>query len=178
MSFEEILQFLDTRKKLLDGVVLSGGECTLHSGIESFIREIKKRDLLVKIDTNGTNPQILQKLIQANLIDYVALDFKALPDQFYFITQSDLFNKFEKSLELLVSSDLPFEVRTTVHAKLIDAHSIQQMMAYLKKKNYKGIYYVQNFLNDTPTLENLEYDYQKLTLEDINSNALEVVIRN
>ncbi len=178
MSFEEILQFLDSRKNLLDGVVLSGGECTMHKGLESFIREIKNRNLLVKLDTNGSNPQILNKLIKAKMIDYVALDFKALPDQFYFVTQSDLFNKFEKSLELLISSDLPFEVRTTVHTKLIDAQTVEQMMNYLKKKNYRGIYYVQNFLNNTPTLENLECDHQKLSLEDIHSEGLEVVIRN
>jgi pyruvate formate lyase activating enzyme len=178
MSFIDVLKFLDTRKNLLDGVVLSGGECTLHSGITSFIREIKNRDLLVKLDTNGSNPQILYKLIEEELIDYVALDFKALPDQFYFITQSELFNKFEKSLELLISSDLTFEVRTTVHAKLINSQTLRQMMSYLKKKNYHGVYYVQNFMNDTPTLENLEYDYQKLTPEDIQFGELEVIIRN
>jgi pyruvate formate lyase activating enzyme len=78
MSYDEVYGFLDTRRGLLDAVVLSGGECLMHRSIESFIIELKKRNLLVKIDTNGSYPLVLSKLINEQLIDYVALDFKAM----------------------------------------------------------------------------------------------------
>lgn len=178
MSFEKVLSFLDTRINLLDGVVLSGGECTIHPGLESFIHEIKQRNLLVKIDTNGSNPLVLEKLIQIKAIDYVALDFKAMPDQFYSITKSGLFNEFEKSLQVLISSSIPFEVRTTFHSGLIDAQALQNMVTYLETKNYRGVYYIQNYLNDTSTLDNLDNDYARINPAILNSDSFEIAIRN
>ena len=102
LSFEKILSFLHTRKNLLDAVVFSGGECLLHKNILSLIEEVKKMGFLVKIDTNGSKPEILQQLIKNKWIDYVALDFKAMPSHFEKITQSKLFLPFEQSLQLLI----------------------------------------------------------------------------
>lgn len=105
-------------------MVLSGGECTLHADIIPFIVEIKKRNMLVKIDTNGSKPKVLEKLLNDKLVDYVALDFKALDRNFYSVTQSDLFGKFEKSLNILNSGLIPFEVRTTVHSTLLNTEEL------------------------------------------------------
>ncbi|MBK9109866.1 MAG: anaerobic ribonucleoside-triphosphate reductase activating protein [Saprospiraceae bacterium] len=177
MSYDEVLEFLDTRKNLLDAVVLSGGECMLHIRIEQFIKNIKLRNMLVKIDTNGSNPRALSRLLRENLVDYVALDFKALQDRFHKITGSDHFRNFEKTLDLLIHNTVPFEVRTTVHSKLIDENYLKQMVAYLKNKGYSGKYYLQNFFNDTPTLGEMENDYTAIPVDSLQQFGIPVCLR-
>ena len=155
-TFEETIRFLKSRKNLLDGVVLSGGECTLHKSIIPFIKEIKALNFLVKIDTNGTNPEMLKYLLDENLIDYVALDFKAPCGKFQNITKSDLYKDFEKTLQLLVAGNCNFEVRTTIHSDLLNQSDIQEMVSCLEKNKYKGNYYLQNYINNTNTLGHLK----------------------
>ncbi|MBL7935626.1 MAG: anaerobic ribonucleoside-triphosphate reductase activating protein, partial [Bacteroidia bacterium] len=142
LSFQEALKFLKTRINLLDGVVLSGGECTLHKNIINLIIEIKKMGLLIKVDTNGTNPDMIEFLLKEKLIDYVALDFKAPIDKFKSITNSDLYSSFISSLKLLISSAIPFEVRTTLHSSLLVQNDIQKMIDVLEKFDYRGSYYI------------------------------------
>ena len=101
ITFENILSFLHSRKNLLDAVVFSGGESLLHKNIIQLIEEVKEMGFLVKIDTNGSSPEIMQNLLDQNLIDYVALDFKAPKSKFQDITNSDLYNDFEKTLDLI-----------------------------------------------------------------------------
>ncbi len=177
ISFSDSLTFIEKRRNLLDGVVLSGGECTMHHGIEQYAAEIKGMHMLVKIDTNGGHPEKLRALIQRNLVDYVALDFKSLSSGFDKVTKSNLFAQFEESLELLIVSGIPFEVRTTVHSDLLSAHDIQEMTSFLKKKGYKGNYYIQNFVGDTPTLGGMNYSVP-LHSEDFAGGDMEIVIRN
>ena len=73
----EFFDFLDTRKKMLEGVVITGGEPTMHDDLPRVMREIKDRGFLVKLDTNGTRPQMLRDVIRQELVDYVAMDIKA-----------------------------------------------------------------------------------------------------
>jgi pyruvate formate lyase activating enzyme len=178
MTYDEVIRFLDTRKDLLDGVVLSGGECMIHSGLENFMLQIKERNMQIKIDTNGSHPKVLKNLMNRNLVDYVALDFKGLVEDFYHITQSHFFRAFEETLELLIDSTLSFEVRTTVHSNLIGNQQLEKMKLYLESKKYRGKYYLQAFLNDVPTLGNMENDYQHLNLHNLSSKLLDVVVRN
>lgn len=177
ISFEKTLAFLHSRKKLLDAVVFSGGECLLHKNIIDLIIEVKKMGFLVKIDTNGSKPNILKTLIEKQLIDYVALDFKALPEHFEKITQSVLFSPFEKSLHLLLESPLPFEVRTTVHSELLTEKDIQQMIVYLEKKNYTGNYYIQHFVNDVKTLGKLGHSFRELDSQKLSTPKINVHFR-
>ncbi|MBD0726124.1 anaerobic ribonucleoside-triphosphate reductase activating protein [Flavobacterium sp. L1I52] len=177
ISFEKALTFLHSRKNLLDAVVLSGGECLLHKNIIDLILEIKKMGFLIKIDTNGSRPMLLKKLIEKQLIDYVSLDFKALPKHFEKITQSVLFLQFEKSLDLLLENQLPFEVRTTVHSELIPEKDIQQMIIYLESKKYSGNYYLQYFVNGVKTLENLGHSLKILNEEKLSTSKIKVSIR-
>lgn len=176
--YEDVLPFIESRKNLLDGVVLSGGECTMHADVIPFVEDIKKRNMLVKVDTNGSNPKVLQKLLSANLVDYVALDFKALAKNFYHVTQSDLFTKFEKSLNILLSASIPFEVRTTFHSTLLELDELISMVHYLGNKKYKGIYYIQHFLNHCETLGDVGNDYRRVRVEDLKSDLVHVVVRN
>lgn len=177
ISFEKTLAFLHSRKNLLDAVVFSGGECLLHKNITDLIIEVKKIGFLVKIDTNGSKPMVLKTLIEKQLIDYVALDFKALPEHFEKITQSVLFPPFEKSLHLLLESPLPFEVRTTVHSELLTEKDIQQMIVYLEKKNYTGNYYIQHFVNDIKTLGKLGHSFRELDSKKLSTPKINVHFR-
>ena len=177
IPFEKVITFLQTRKNLLDAVVFSGGECLLHKNILELITEVKKMGFLVKIDTNGSKPTILKELIEKQLIDYVALDFKALPSHFEKITQSELFQPFEKSLHLLLKSPIKFEVRTTVHSDLIDEKEARMMVRYLENNNYTGNYYIQYFKNDVETLGNLGYSTRNLNPETLSTTTIKVHFR-
>lgn len=178
LSFQEALTFLKTRVNLLDGVVLSGGECTSHKSIIKLIIETKKMGLLIKVDTNGSNPDIIELLLKEKLLDYVALDFKAPTDKFKAITNSDLYLGFISSLKLLISSAIPFEVRTTIHSSLLTQSDIQQMIDVLEMFNYKGVYYIQNFVNDTKTLAEIENSKHNSIKPASLNTQLSVVIRN
>lgn len=177
LSFEKVLDFLCSRKKLLDAVVLSGGECLLHKDITSLITQIKKMGFLVKIDTNGSKPDVLQQLIENQLINYVALDFKAMPSDFENITQSKLFLAFEKSLHLLLESEITFEIRTTIHSDLITEKQVRLMIIYLEKNNYVGNYYLQFFFNGVPTLEKLGYSNRELERLSLSTTRIKVHFR-
>jgi pyruvate formate lyase activating enzyme len=178
IRFEEALTFLRSRMKLLDGVVLSGGECTMHKNLIDFIIEIKKLGLLVKIDTNGSNPDFLKHVINENLIDYVALDFKAPKAKFQNITHSDLYKDFTSSLNLLAHCHLPFEVRTTFHSSLLDSKDLQEMVHVLENLNYTGSYFIQHYMNDTETLTKLENSERAQFNASALSTKLKVVVRN
>ena len=148
-SFSDVLSFLDTRKNLLDGVVISGGEALGHD-IIPFCKEVKSRGFKIKIDTNGTNYSQIMKIIDLKLVDYIALDYKAPKDKFLQLTHSTLkeFDNFSKTLDYLIKSkDLEkFEVRTTVHGDLLTPGDINKIIDDLSARDYKGVYYLQNFL--------------------------------
>lgn len=177
LSYDDALGFLERRIGLLDGVVLSGGECTLHKDLPGFITRIKERGFKVKIDTNGSAPVQLEKLITSGLVDYVALDFKAMPSAFRRITESNLFAQFEDTLSLLLQHGLDFEVRTTVHSELLSRNDLAAMATYLQNKGYSGHFYIQNFVNDTPTLSGIGPSGRKLVTSDFDSTKISVIVR-
>jgi pyruvate formate lyase activating enzyme len=168
---KDILVFLEKRKGLLDGVVLSGGEATLYKDIVCFAEQIKRLGYAIKLDTNGTRPDIIQELLQKNLLDYVALDYKAPPSKYKKVTATHLFKYFEETLSRLCWQDkVPFEVRTTVHRDLLDELAITEIMADLSAKGYHGVYYVQNYINNNnPVLGNLAPQKQTLSLNSLPS---------
>jgi pyruvate formate lyase activating enzyme len=157
IPFDDVLAFLKTRVGLLNAVVFSGGECLMHHDIIDQIRAVKQLGFLVKVDTNGSKPLILEQLITEKLVDYVALDYKATPEKFEHITQSSLYEAFTKSLDLLLKVNVPFEVRTTYHSDLLTTNDINQMLLHLDTKGYQGNYYIQQFRNHVETLGKVGY---------------------
>jgi len=178
-SFADCLAFLQTRKGLLDAVVLSGGECLMHKDIVSFAAAIKAMGFLVKVDTNGSRPKILKQLIAENIIDFVALDFKAMPASFEKITQSRLFVPFQQSLQFLIANTIAFEVRTTIHSELISDDELRAMVLFLDSEKYLGNYYIQHFRNDTSTISALPYSIRSSAEpKQLSTNRVKVVFRN
>lgn len=177
-SFNDVLAFLNKRKNLLDGVVLSGGECTMHSGLERLLETIRSMGFLIKIDTNGSRPEKLEKLIQSNLIDYIALDFKAPSGKFGTITASDLYAEFSQTLSMLIHYKFPFEVRTTVHSELLSQNDIQEMTNTLEKFGYNGNYYLQYFRNETETIGNVSKSRNNYLQTNLLNTKLNVMTRN
>lgn len=178
ITFDEVLQFLEKRKNLLDGVVFSGGECTLHEGSIWLAKTIKDVGMSVKIDTNGSRPLPLKKFIDEELVDYLALDFKSLPKNFSTITRSHLFHLFEESLDLLINSNIPFEVRTTLHSELISEEELEEMVMFLISKGFKGNYFLQHFVDETPTLELLPKSTKREYPKEYSSAEVAVKWRN
>jgi pyruvate formate lyase activating enzyme len=177
ISFEDVLHFLKSRRGMLEGVVFSGGECTLHNNIIWLMEEIKAMGFLIKLDTNGSRPLTIANLVRSGLVDYIALDFKALPHQFEAVTGSSLFDNFEHSLRFLIGSEQKFEVRTTVHSDLVNAPDFAAMVKYLELMEYLGTYYIQHFVNDVPTLGGLGSSGKKLTSTDCPPNCADIVFR-
>jgi len=144
-SLNEILDFLKTRVGLLDAVVISGGEATQHNLIE-FCKEVKALGFKIKLDTNGTDKKQIEELISLNLLDYMAIDFKAQKEKFIEITKSNKYNEFIQTITYLINIDFPFELRTTINSNLLNEEDINKMILILKDLGYKNTYYLQNFL--------------------------------
>jgi pyruvate formate lyase activating enzyme len=152
LKWDDIYQFLDERRHLLDGVVLSGGECTLSPELPGFIKIIRKMDYKVKLDTNGLRPDILQALLTNAQLDFVALDYKAPEKKFLSIVGQGDFALFKRSLNMLCQQDVPFEVRTTIHTALMDTDDISAIINDLDHHGFTGNYYLQNYQQAPETI--------------------------
>jgi pyruvate formate lyase activating enzyme len=141
---ENILAFLEERKGFLEGVVICGGEPLMQPDLESFVSKIKDIGYLVKLDTNGTNSVGLKKLIDKGLIDYVAMDIKNSQDK-YFLSAGIEFNleEVKKSVELLKTSGVGFEFRTTVVPGLHEASDFNGIAEWIGGENVN--YFLQRF---------------------------------
>jgi pyruvate formate lyase activating enzyme len=133
MSTDEFLKFLSTRQGLLDGVCVSGGEPTGDPQLPQLLRAIKDLGFQVKLDTNGSRPEILKKLLEENLVDYVAMDVKNSPSRYSQTIGLETFDltPIEESLRLLLTGNTPYELRTTVVQQLHDEASIEEMGRWL-----------------------------------------------
>jgi pyruvate formate lyase activating enzyme len=125
LTIEDFLAFLEERRGLLEGVVISGGEPTLHRDLPDLCRRIKYMGYAVKLDTNGSRPQMLRRLITENLVDYLAMDIKMELDRYVggVARQCDT-GAIIDSLELLMASGIDHEFRTTCVKPLVTAESI------------------------------------------------------
>lgn len=174
-SLDNLYAFLNKRIGLLDAVVLSGGEATVHD-LFDICKNIKNLGFNIKLDTNGSNPKLLKKLIKANLIDYVALDFKGPKDTYKTITKSSLYNEFIESLNILQDSNCKYEVRTTLHNDLLDVNDINIMQKVLIENNYNKDFYIQKFL-EVDNLSKLEASSKLFDINCLNKD-LNIIWRN
>lgn len=149
----DALSFLVRRKLFLEAVVMSGGECTIHPGLFSLCEKVRELDLKVKVDTNGSRPRVMERLIENDLVNFISLDFKATQRSYKTVTKSSLYDPFMVTLKLLIRSGVPFEVRTTAHRNLLTIHELRDMRTLLNDNGYQGDLYIQNAVNHTKYLD-------------------------
>ena len=170
-SETEILDYLQKEKIFLDGLVVTGGEPTLQPDLIDFLIKVKTKNLPVKLDTNGSHPEVLEKLIKQGLISYVALDIKAplQPEKYSLLSGIDtascsrFLSKVIATIDLLPDSGLEYELRTTVAPDLLIEDDFLEIGRFCKKLKgrdvFPGLYVIQNFF-PAPTL-NPEFSVKK-----------------
>lgn len=130
----DFLEFLTKRKKWLDGVVITGGEPCINDDLPELIKKIKSLNYKVKLDTNGTNPEMLKELTDKKLIDYVAMDIKAPLEKYDLITKVKVDKKtIQKSIDIIRNSGIGYEFRMTVVPTLIEEDDIKKIGEWLKQ---------------------------------------------
>ena len=145
-STSEVISFLKTRQGLLDGICISGGEPLMQNDLDTFIEEVKELGFLVKLDTNGSYPKKLEKLIKSGAIDYIALDIKNTPEKYALTIGMPEYDvvQVEESMDLLRSGTIPYEFRTTV---VREFHTGDDLLSIAKWISEAEKYFLQNFEN-------------------------------
>ena len=158
ISVDDFLAFLDARRGRLQGVCISGGEPTLHHDLPELIAEIKSRGYAVKLDTNGTNPEMLLSLINDGLLDYVAMDIKNSPDRYFEsignskfeIRNSKLIDNVETSASILMEGRVDFEFRTTLVKELNSPEDMEKIGEWIKGSEK---YFLQTYRDEGDLIE-------------------------
>lgn len=141
----EVLKDLKKRKKIIDAVVITGGEPTLQKDLLKFIKKLKELGFLVKLDTNGSNPKMLKEGIKKNIIDYIAMDIKGPYEKYKLITDSKInLNNIKRSIRLIIKSGIDHEFRSTILPFFHTQKDIKAMAEMIKGAQK---YYLQKFLS-------------------------------
>lgn len=167
---EEFFAFLRKRQGILDGVCVTGGEPLIQHGIEDFVREIKRLGYAVKLDTNGSFPDKLQRIVEAGLVDYVAMDIKNSQENYgrtVGIEGYDLRN-IHRSVQYLLSAPVSYEFRTTVVREFHQRSDFESIGKWIRGARR---YYLQQFVDSGDLIRGGLRGYSK----DIMKQALEVV---
>ncbi len=155
MDEEDLFSFLEKRKGLLDGVAVTGGEPCLNKDLPALLRRIRQMGYMTKLDTNGNHPDMLKKLLDEDLLDYVAMDIKNSPDKYAITIGKDKIDlaPIRESISLIMGSKIDYEFRTTVvdeFHKISDFEEIGAMIEGAKR------YFIQPFTDrDTVPFGNL-----------------------
>lgn len=153
---DDLMSFLEKRKGILDGVCITGGEPTLQRDLPSFCQRIKQEGFLVKLDTNGSNPDVIADLLDKDLLDHVALDIKNSPELYAKTAGvgSIPTETIETTVRMLITSSIPFELRTTVTQELHDEEALIKIASWIEQivcpspaeNTEKSVsWYIQNF---------------------------------
>lgn len=144
ISVNDIVDYLENRSKVLDGVCITGGEPLLHKGLKDFIKKAKSLGLQVKLDTNGSNFEKLKELVEEGLLDYVAVDIKNCPKKYpeTIGLQSYDLSEIEKVISYLLEDHIDYEFRTTIVKQFHEVSDIEEIGKWIKGAKR---YYLQNF---------------------------------
>jgi len=156
MREREFFEFLKKRKNLLDGVCITGGEPTMHSELAEFCGKIKEMGFLVKLDTNGSNPEMLKLLISRKLVDYIAMDIKAPLEKYDEVAGAKVDKEaIKESIALIMGSGIDYEFRSTLLPKFHSAQDIEKMALMIENAN---LYCLQQF---NPNAEMIDAQLKK-----------------
>ena len=134
-NVEEILDFLASREGKLDAVVISGGEPCMQPDLDDFLAAVQALGYAVKLDTNGSYPDVLQSLIQAGLVDYIAMDIKGPLERYSDIAGVEVdASAITRSIGIIEASGLPYLFRTTMAAPLVGTEDIPRIRALIQNQ--------------------------------------------
>jgi pyruvate formate lyase activating enzyme len=145
-----VMEFLDSRKGKLDAVTICGGEPTIQDDLNPFIKQIKKMGFAVKLDTNGSQPKVINHLINEKLIDFIAMDIKAPLDKYKEVVKTNVNqDSIKESIKIILKATIPYEFRTTLVQSQLEENDILQIAKLITGA---GHYVLQNFVS-TKTLD-------------------------
>ncbi len=163
ISEDFLFNFLEKRKDLLDAVTITGGEPTIHEDLAEFIAKIKELGYFVKLDSNGTNPAFLKQILDGGNVDYVAMDIKQCREKYPLVAGKVDVAKIARSIEIIKTSGLKYEFRTTVLPKLHHLEDFERMGQMIMGSNN---YFIQNFMPEV-TLNKTYQKERSFTLSEL-----------
>lgn len=173
-SEEEVLSYLKKRQGILDGVCITGGEPLLQKDIADFMGKVKALGLSVKLDTNGSYPEKLKTLVEAGLIDYIAMDIKNSKEKYaetVGIKDFDI-SHIEESVSYIMSCGVDYEFRTTVVRELHEIQDIEKIGQWIKGAKR---YFLQNFVDSGNLIGDNMTAHSRETLDKMRDIAAEVI---
>jgi pyruvate formate lyase activating enzyme len=187
---KDFFNFLDQRKELLEGVCITGGEPTIQPDLIDFIKKIKAKGFLIKLDTNGSKPEVLEKLLKEKLLDFIAMDVKTSASKYEKIhpvksrnagAAEQLFNRVKKSVEIIKNSGIDYEFRTTVVPGIIDESDVEEIGKWLSGVKKFALQQFQNkkvldknFTKIEPYSEEILKSFQKILEKYIEKVELRI----
>lgn len=180
IDMDEIITYLTKRKKMIDAVVITGGEPTLHIELPDVIKQIKSLGFIIKLDTNGTNPKMLKELLDNKLIDYVAMDIKTSLNNYPIVTGviNPLLDNVKQSINILKNSNINYEFRTTLVKEYHDINTINEIKELIKGS--KKLFLQKFVLRDTclnQLLHEVDLDTANKYKEELKKTIEEVNLR-
>jgi len=175
LNKNNIIDYLRDRQGMLEGVVICGGEPTLNSDIEELCHDIKDLGYSIKLDTNGSNPDILKKLIENKLIDYIAMDIKAPldPERYKKAVGVNVdIETIKKSIELIKTSGIDYEFRTTIVSGI---HSDEDIILIAESIAPAKRYFVQQFISEKTIIDISLKDKKPIPYEKLEKALARVI---
>lgn len=162
LNQQDVLKDLLDNKKNINHIVISGGEPTIYKQqLIDLITVLKKNGFLVKLDTNGSNPLIIKKLLSENLLDYIAMDIKNIFGEYQQTIGVNVdVAKIKETINLIENSGIDYQFRTTVNGLQHDQNKIDEIRSYLKNADKLKI---QNYKYSNNQLKDI--DYQKIEIK-------------
>lgn len=173
ITTEAVLEHLTKRRNVLQGVCISGGEPTLQADLPEFISLIKELGYDVKLDTNGSHPNVIKQLIDNKLIDYVAMDVKNSKEKYLETAccSKEQLNNVEMSMEILRTSGLPYEFRTTVVRQFHDTEDLKKIAKWIE---WTPCWYIQSYKDSENVIKQGFSAYTKEELDEMVESIKEI----
>ena len=163
---EEIFKYLNKRKGVIDGIVISGGEPTIQKDLKAFMKKAKDLGFLVKLDTNGSNPNLVEEIINEGLVDYIAMDIKNVLKLYKDVTDvTPNVENLKRSIELIKNSPIEHEFRTTIIKNIHDIDKILEICSYVEGEKM----FLQNFVRSENVLGEYLKPFSEAELVEIDN---------
>jgi pyruvate formate lyase activating enzyme len=180
---EGLLEQLARRKQIVEGVCITGGEPTIHADLPDFIKKVKRLGMLVKLDTNGVNPRMIEKLIKERLVDFFAMDLKHTWERYsdvIGIRQKNVIDTCRETFHLIQDSSIPHEFRTTVYSGFHNTEDLEEIAGQLREGERYALQEIRYGKTLNPTLARTEPLDLESVANSIRSNhpLLQVEVRS